>query len=171
MTNHILSNKGPIYPLDTSEIPTDTTAHLKATRRESPLVTAEIAESFGQSKSFKLRIQSILTDGSKHDLYTVYRCEITSIDDNPVSSPSLCLKLFDDRFQPLPSPIGDVEDLDVPRWFDTVIFAEVYALDEAFAYDKLRPVQGSVVPWFYSTYQVKCSCFVISKRLLINLLQ
>jgi hypothetical protein len=168
MTNQvgqILPNRVPIYPFDASEIPTDTAVHLKATQRESPLVIAGIAEAFRQSQSFKLRIQSILAEGSKHGICTVYRIEITSIDDDPVSSPSLCLKLFDDRFQSLRSPIEYDEEDEVPRWFDSVITAEMYALNEAFAYDKLRPVQGSVVPWFYGTHQVKCSLFVIPKRL------
>jgi hypothetical protein len=71
-----------------------------------------------------------------------------------VSSPSLCLKLFDDRFRSLRSPDEDDEDELIPRWFDRVVIAEIYALNEAFAYDKLRPVQGSLVRWFYGMHQV-----------------
>jgi len=145
----------PIYPFDASEIPTDTATHLKMIQRESPLVTAEIAEPFKRSKSFTLKIQNVVAQGSEHGICTVYRCQITSIDDNPVSSPSLCLKLFDDRFQPLRSPNEDNEEPDelLPRWFDPVVIAEWYAVNEAFAYDKLRPAQGSVIPWFYGTHQ------------------
>jgi hypothetical protein len=55
----------------------------------------------------------------------------------------LCLKLFDDRFQPLQSPDEDDEELNddtLPQWFVPVICAETYALNEVFAYDKLLPV-------------------------------
>ena len=157
----ILPNIHPIYPFDASEVPLDTAAHLKAIQRESPLVTAGLVKSFQQSKSFTLKIQSIIAEGSEHGICTVYRCQITSIDDLPVSLSPLCLKLFDDRFQPLQSPKVDEEFDDelLPRWFDRVVIAETYALNEAFAYDKLRPVQGSVIPWFYGAHQVICSVF------------
>jgi hypothetical protein len=144
----------PIYPFDNSEIPPDTKAHLEQIQRVSPLVTAGIAEAFERSKTFKLKIQSlILAEGSVHGICVVYRCQIISIDNNIVSSPFLCLKLFDDRFQPLQSPDDDEDGLEA-RWFDKVVIAETYALNEAFAYDKLRPVQGSLVAWFYGTHQV-----------------
>ncbi len=125
----------PIYPFDASEISSDTAAHLKATQRESPLVTAGVAESFKWSKFFTLEIQHVVSEGSERGICTVYRCQITSIDNVPVSISPLCLKLFDDRFQPL-----DHEELDddlLPRWFDPVVHAETYTLNEAFAYDKL----------------------------------
>lgn len=152
----------PIYPYDASEIPLDTAQHLKTIQRDSPLVTAGVAESFKRSKSFTLKIQNVVAEGSKHGICTVYRCQITSIDNKPTSTSPLCLKLFDDRFQPLDSPYDDdqgLEDKPLPRWFDRVVHAEMYALNEAFAYDKLRPVQGSVVPWFYGTHQVICNVF------------
>ena len=59
----------------------------------------------------------------------------------------------------LQSPDEDDEELndDLPRWFVPVVYAETYALNGAFAYDKLLPTQGSVIPWFYGTYQVMCS--------------
>jgi len=75
----------------------------------------------------------------------------------------MCLKLFDDRFQLLEEPnLEEESDAEVfgesderlPRWFDRVVSAEWYALNEASAYEKLRPVQGSIVPWFYGTHQV-----------------
>ncbi|KAJ3873483.1 hypothetical protein F5051DRAFT_419141 [Lentinula edodes] len=144
----------PIYPFDASEIPSDTAAHLMATQRKSPLVTAGVAELFKRSKSFSLKIQDVVSKGSERGICTVYRCQITSIDNDPVSISPLCLKLFDD--QPLQSPDEDDEELDddlLPRWFDPVVFAETYALNEAFAYDKLLPAQGSVIPWFYGTHQ------------------
>ncbi|KAH7916633.1 hypothetical protein BJ138DRAFT_1139528 [Hygrophoropsis aurantiaca] len=148
----------PIYPFESSELPEDTTTHLKKIWRESPLVTAGINEPFQRSKSFMLKIQNVLSEGSERSICTVYRCQITSIDDKPMTSPSLCLKLFDDRFQLLESPDEDEEEPDeVPRWFDPVIIAGLYALNEAFAYDKLGPAQGSVVPWFYGTHQFTLS--------------
>ena len=149
----------PIYPFDASDIPSDKAEHLKATQRESPLLTAEIAEFFKQSKLFTLEMQDVLSEGTKRGICTVYRCQITSIDNVPMSISPLCLKLFDDRFQPLhiPNEDDELDDEHLPRLFDTVIHAETYALNEAFAYDKLLPVQGSVIPWFYGTYQVVCS--------------
>ncbi|KIK59494.1 hypothetical protein GYMLUDRAFT_60064 [Collybiopsis luxurians FD-317 M1] len=146
----------PLYPFDASEISSDTAAHLKETQRESPLVTAGVAELFKRSKSFTLKIQDVLAEGSEHGICTVYRCQITSIDNIPVSTSSLCLKLFDDRFQPLQSPDENDDELDddlLPQWFYPVVQAETYALNEAFAYDKLVPAQGSVIPWFYGTHQ------------------
>jgi hypothetical protein len=155
----------PIYSFDTSEISSDTAAYLKAIQRESPLVTAGAAELFKQSKCFTLQIQDVVAEGSKRGMCTVYRCQITSIDNVPVSISPLCLKLFDDRFQLLESPDEDDGDL-VPRWFDPVVHAGTYALNEAFAYDKLLPAQGSVIPWFYGTHQVKCVVFTRTRILL-----
>ena len=122
----------PIYPFDASEISSDTAAHLKAIQRESPLVTAGVAESFERSKLFTLEIQDVVSEGSERGICTVYRCQITSIDNVPVLISPLCLKLFDDRFQLLQSPDEDEEGLDddeeldddLPRWFDPVVHAE-----------------------------------------------
>ncbi|KAJ4470957.1 hypothetical protein J3R30DRAFT_3408191 [Lentinula aciculospora] len=129
----------PIYPFDNSEIPSDT-----ATQRESPLVTARVAKLFQRSNSFTLQLQVVVAEGSERGICTVYCVQLTSIDNVPMSVSPLCLKLFDDRFQ----PDKDDDDL-IPRWFDTVVVAETYALNEAFAYDKLCPAQGSLIPWFY----------------------
>lgn len=150
----------PIYPFDASEIPPDTAAHLKAVHRESPLVAAGVAELFKRSKSFALSIQDVVAEGSGYGICTVYRCQITSIDNVPVSISPLCLKLFDDRFQPL-QIIDEDEELDdsLPRWFDSVVDAETYALNEMFAYDKLVHAQGSLIPWFHGIHQVTCNVF------------
>ncbi|TFK41411.1 hypothetical protein BDQ12DRAFT_733692 [Crucibulum laeve] len=118
---------------------------------EGPPKFRQTHEAFRQSKYFTLKIHSVLSEGSERSISTVYRCEIASIDGYPVSSPPLCLKLFDDRFQLLKSLKED--DKLLHEWFDPVVIAEMYALNEAFAYDKLRPVQGTVVPWFYGTHQ------------------
>jgi hypothetical protein len=124
-------------------------------------VTAGVAELFNRSKFFTLEIQDVVSEGSEHGICTVYRCQITSIDNVHVSISPLCLKLFDDRFQPLPSSdeVDELDDEDFPRWFDTIVHAETYALNEALAYDKLLPVQGSVIPWFYGIHQVICAVF------------
>ena len=49
-------------------------------------------------------------------------CQITSIDNNIVSSLSLCLKLIDDQFQPLQSP-DEGKELN-----DELLIAKMYAL-------------------------------------------
>ena len=174
----------PIFPFDVDandEIPTDTGVHLKATQRESPLVAAGIAAMFERSKSFTLKVQNVIAKGTVRGICTVYRCQITSIDGAPVSVPSLslCLKLFDDRFQPLEGPDLEEEseteafgesDEHLPRWFDQVVVAEMYALNEAFAYDKLRPVQGSVFPWFYGAHQVNSASLTSRRRVVFTYL-
>jgi hypothetical protein len=150
---------GPIFPYDASELPPDTTKHLELTQRDSPLETTGIADLFEQSKSFTLKIEELIAEGTQHGICTVYRCQIASIDNNPVTSPSLCLKLFDDRFQLLDIPNEEDENYKrddlIPRWFDPVTIAEDCAINEAFAYDKLRPAQGTVIPWFYGNHQAK----------------
>jgi len=160
---YILDMK-PLFPFDASEILPDTEAHLKMIQRDSPLAGAGIAESFERSKSFTLKIQNVVAESTERGICTVYRCQITTIDDTPLlTSPSLCLKLFDDRFQPLEGPNWEEDseaeafgplDEHLPRLFDRVVSAEWYALNEASGYDKLLPVQGSIVPWFYGTHQV-----------------
>ncbi|KIM43985.1 hypothetical protein M413DRAFT_433218 [Hebeloma cylindrosporum] len=142
----------PLYPFDASELPPDTTNHLTSIQRQSPLTRGGMGKILEQSKSFSLKIQNVLAEGTPRTMCIVYQCQITSIDDTPMSSPSLCLKLFDDRFQHLPSP-DEYDEMDVPRLFDTFLIAEMYALNEALAYEKLRPVQGTVIPWFYGAHQ------------------
>ncbi|GJJ06689.1 hypothetical protein Clacol_000884 [Clathrus columnatus] len=149
----------PIYPYDPSAIPPDTVEHLKSIQRESPLVSCGIAELFTKSKTFTIEIQNVISEGSERGFCTVYKCQLTSIDNKPVprsTSPPLCLKLFDDRFQALrkPDPMyGEERYENVHWWFETLIVAEMSALNESFAYDKLRPVQGSVISWLYGMHQ------------------
>lgn len=150
-------NLRPIFPFDPTELPIDTAVYLKTIQRESPLTTAGIAIDLERSKYFTLKVQTLLADGYMHSMCTVYRCLITSIDGELVeSSPSLCLKLFDDRFQPLDFPDEEdkLEDDLVHRWLDRLTIAQTYALNEASAYDKLQFVQGSAIPWFYGVHQV-----------------
>ncbi|KAJ3974795.1 hypothetical protein EV361DRAFT_892558 [Lentinula raphanica] len=196
----------PLYPFDSSEIPPDTADHLQAIQRESPLAAAGVENQLKSSKFFTIDIEDVIDEGSERGICTVYRCRITTIDDVPVSTPSLCLKLFDDRFQRLRSPEDDEdeetddEEADEPNneeaddakraddqpnstvtelngisfhvaipaqlkgedfendlrtWLAPAVHAETYAMIEVFAYDKLLPVQGSVVPWFYGIHQFK----------------
>lgn len=138
----------------------DTSEYIKSMQRDSPLAVAGIADKLSQSKSFTVNILDVIAEGSKRGIATAYRCEITTIDGEPVSSPPLCLKLFDERFFPLEPP-EEGSDYAAgmeggPRWFNRLIFAEGYAASEALNYDKLRPVQGSVVPWFYGVHRVSC---------------
>jgi len=168
----------PLFPLELSDIPRETMSHLEEIQRESPLVAAGIADVLEKSKRFSLKIQDIIAKGTGHGFCTVYRCEITSIDDQPIMwCPPLCLKLFDDRFQSLSisdiypffdldnadcqlqlSHIPDERDSDefLHHLFYRMSFAEVCALKETLAYKKLQQVQGSIVPWFYGTHQVSC---------------
>jgi hypothetical protein len=90
----IIPDFHPLYPYDASEIPSDTADHLPSIQRESPLVTADLGESLKRSKTFALKIQSILAEGSPRGICTVYRCQITSIDKTPVSSPSLSVSNY-----------------------------------------------------------------------------
>ncbi|KAJ4470835.1 hypothetical protein J3R30DRAFT_3408103 [Lentinula aciculospora] len=91
----IIPDIRPIYPFDDSEIPSDT-----ATQRESPLVTDRVTKLFQQSNSFTLKLQFVVAEGSERGICTVYCVQLTSIDNVPMSVSPLCLKLFDDRFQP-----------------------------------------------------------------------
>lgn len=151
----------PVCPFDPSELPADTAQHIESVRRASPLSTAGLAEDLARSEAFTLKVLDIVSAGSQRGLCTVYRCEITEVDGKPATSPVLCLKLFDDRFLPLERPEELEARIDTqhaetdPRWFDGLVLAEGYAVNEAAAYDKLRFVQGSVIPWFYGVHQVR----------------
>ncbi|KAG6901382.1 hypothetical protein C0995_012646 [Termitomyces sp. Mi166 len=132
----------PIYPFDARELPADTITHLKETQRQSPLKTAGLMESFMHSKSFTVKILDVVAEGSTFGICTVYRCQITSIDGHSVSmSPSLCLKLFDDRFQGFQYRMEEeVDELiagNLHWWFDQVLMAETLVTNETLAYDKL----------------------------------
>jgi len=72
------------------------------------------------------KIQNIVAKGTARGICTIYRSQITSIDDTPVlSPPSLCRMLFDNRFEPLGGPdleeeseaFGEFEKY-LPWWFD-----------------------------------------------------
>ena len=167
----------PLFPLEMSDLPRETMSHLKEIQRQCPLVTASITGLLEKSKRFSLNVQDLIAEGTRHGFCTVYRCEITSIDDQPIMrSPPLCPKLFDDRFQSLSMPgthptfclqdvDGQLQSSSIPderdstdvlhHLFYCMAFTEVCALTETLAYKKLQHVQGSIVPWFYGTHQVR----------------
>ncbi len=142
----------PVHPYDSSELSSPTMKHLQSVQRDSPLEMAGLADALQNSKSFQVDILDVVYPGTASGgISTVYTCHITAIDGVPVRKcPTLCLKLFDDRFQPLDPDIDEA----VPRWFYYVKCAERLAVTEAAAYDKLRAVQGTVIPWFYGNHQV-----------------
>lgn len=148
----------PLYPFELSELPSETLAHVNATRRKSPLASSGIEDRFMQSRTFTLEIDSVISEGSKESMCSVFRCHITSIDGTPVTaSPTLCLKLFDDRFQRAAGLEEDEEELatNYGHYMKQILDADLHVLDEASAYDKLKPVQGSIVPWFYGAHKVR----------------
>ena len=98
----------PLFPFAHSDLPPETTAHLQAIQRPSPLAKHGLEDALRKSMSFSLKIDNVIHEGSVRSISTVYRCRILSIGGQPVSeSPSLCLKLFDDRFQPGECPDED----------------------------------------------------------------
>lgn len=147
------------FPLNPAEIPSDTQAHLDAIHRPSPMFGLQ--PSFDQSKKFGLRIDELIAEGTEWGMCTVYRCHITTLDGQPIeSSPPLCLKLFDDRFASLRYPHQESEEfraLPLQILFSRVVQAELYALNEKLAYDKLQLAQGSTIPWFYGMHRVSPS--------------
>ncbi|KAI0091631.1 hypothetical protein BDY19DRAFT_991317 [Irpex rosettiformis] len=157
----MLADPKPVYPFDWSELPMETVEHVKQMQRESPLASGGLDDALKKSKTFQLKVDGVIAEGSERGICTLYKCRITAIDGKPVSSStSLCLKLFDDRFQKIQPPTEEEEEsndedevIPLARYFDPVVVADTYALNEAFAYDKLQPVQGSVVPWFYGAHK------------------
>ena len=167
----------PLFSLELSELPKETMCHLKEIQRQCPLAAAGLADLLSQSERFSLEIQSLLSEGNQNSLGTVYRCEITSIDDQPTNGcPPLCLKLLDDRFQSLsmPEPTlkfgfkwvdGKLQQCSIPdkrgpteilhHLFYQMAFTESDALIESLVYEKLQLVQGSIIPWFYGAHQVR----------------
>ena len=75
----------PLFPLELSELPKETMCHLKEIQRQCPLAAAGLADLLSQSKRFLLKIRNLLSEGNQNSLGTVYRCEITSIDDQPTN--------------------------------------------------------------------------------------
>ncbi|KAF9486117.1 hypothetical protein BDN70DRAFT_926827 [Pholiota conissans] len=165
----------PVYPYDASELPLDTRARLTVIQRESPFVTAGIQELFNQSKSFTLTIQDIISEGSERGICTLYRCYLTSIDGQDlVSSPSICLKLFDDRFQSFQLPDEDElfrQDGYIATRLRFAAFAEMHALNEVFAYNKLSSAQGTVIPWFYGMHKFTLPDGIILYGLLMEYIE
>ncbi|KAL4249363.1 hypothetical protein ABKN59_006895 [Abortiporus biennis] len=118
----------PVYPFGVSQLPPETTEYISSIRRESPLSIAKLSESLKHSRSFTVKIEDVLSEGSVRGICNLYRnLEQQDGEEPDEHSPHLFL-------------------------FRSVI-AEEHALKEAHAYDTLLPVQGSVVPWFYGLHQ------------------
>ncbi|KAJ3503619.1 hypothetical protein NLJ89_g8349 [Agrocybe chaxingu] len=155
----------PYYPLDFSEIPPDTLAHLGAVHRLCPLSSLGLRERFLHSSSFNLEILGVIAEGSKRGVCTVYQCRIISLDnDEVVESPVLCLKLFDDRFQLLDPPEEEELEEEPSGWLDRIALAEWDARQEHCAYKKLEDLHGTVFPWYYGAHQVRTP-FRLSQKL------
>ncbi|KAG6901011.1 hypothetical protein C0995_002530 [Termitomyces sp. Mi166 len=155
---HDLPRLVPLYPYDASELPVDTVAHVKETQCPCPLGTARISKSLNHNKTFPVEIVELIATSTERGICTLYRCRITSIDGHVApSSPSLCLELLDDRFQGFDRPNeedpDDLDDREFSRWMVPIVMAEMLATNEFLAYEKLRPLQGSIVPWFYGLHQ------------------
>lgn len=84
----------PYWPVDVDRIPSSTLQFIEAVRRPSSL-DDRTRSRLENSVSFRLSISEALGDKCS----TVHRCQITSIDNEPVTPglPDLCIKLFDDR--------------------------------------------------------------------------
>ena len=181
----------PLFPFAHSDLPPQTTAHLHDIQRPSSLAQHCLEYVLRNSRSFSMKIDNVISEGSVRSISTVYRCRILSVDGRPISdSPSLCLKLFDDRFQPRECPDDDdegdgeraanqgggecdkpfailddgarlefaaePEDYDEYRdYLTSVVQADRLVMTEQAAYEKLLPVQGSLVPWFYGVHKVR----------------
>ncbi|KAG8777139.1 hypothetical protein FRC16_004276 [Serendipita sp. 398] len=142
----------PYYPFKLSDLSADTVGHLTSIQRVCPLSVGSLRERLHHSKQLSLRILGVASKGSGGGICTVYRCQLTSIDGKDVTSPDLCLKLFDDRFQRLELPDEYESEENPARWFDRIVLAELHLRQEDAAYKKLSAVQGSIVPWYYGSH-------------------
>ncbi|KAG6897864.1 hypothetical protein C0992_010002 [Termitomyces sp. T32_za158] len=166
----------PLYQFDFTELPEDTIKHITETKRPSALQVSGIMERFMRSKSFLVEIQDIISAGSKRGICTLYRCKIISIDNKPVAlSPNLCLKLFDDRFQDFhectQEEVSECDEESLSRWFCPLIMTESLITNEILAYNKLQPVQGSVIPWFYGAHRFTLPDGIVLDGLLMEYIE
>src|ERR1700761_641297 len=73
--------------------------------------------------------------------------------------PTLCVKLFDDRFVPVKSLDPQSSTHDIRLWWAQMLWAENYVRTELAAYNKLEFMQGSLIPRFYGAHSVSCVAF------------
>ncbi|KAF7794387.1 hypothetical protein EIP86_005521 [Pleurotus ostreatoroseus] len=151
---HDLPTLKPCIPLDVSELSPDTLAHVTSVQRPCPLSSSGLRERFHQSHHFTLEILEVVTEGSSLGICTVYKCRVTSVDGSDVDDgPVLCLKLFDDRFQPMSPPDENTENDELPpHWLVELAVAEWEARQEHTAYMQLEQFQGSIFPWYYGAH-------------------
>ncbi|KAG6879937.1 hypothetical protein C0992_009295 [Termitomyces sp. T32_za158] len=164
----------PLYQFDSSELPGDTVKHITETQRPSALQASGILERFMHSKSFLVEIQDIISAGSDRGVCTVYRCKIISIDNQPVAlSPSLSLKLFDDRFQVFHEKtqerVEETDQEDLSDWFGPLIMTETLITNEILAYNKLITLKQTFLAFAMmskqSTLSRRVSWFIVVKIL------
>lgn len=142
----------PYYPAD--DLPADTMSHMQAVQRPEPLV-GKARTTFASSDDFSLQLMQELAPKAEGRLSRTFMCHLVSIDGVETVPPRrLCVKLLDDRFH----DIGLTEEVlttsDVKRWFYKFIYAEDFVRREVAAYEKLKLVQGSLIPWFYGAHRV-----------------
>lgn len=146
----------PYWPVDLESIPASTIEHLRAIERPPPL-DKDTRSHLSESMQFRITILERL--GGERT--TVYRCEITAIDDQPVppNIPPLCLKLFDDRLSPTHTP-DDPDEHDVgpdqPMWMYWRTSEDLVRHEHAI-YQQLAFAQGATVPWYYGAHKVGVS--------------
>ena len=99
-----------ICPFDVQKIPVDTAQLIESVQRESRLAAQAPPVNLRRaSHSQMIKILGVIAEGSRHGLCTVYRVQVIDIDNRPVTSAPLCLKLFDDRFLPLRYYLGAID--------------------------------------------------------------
>ncbi|KAI0091005.1 hypothetical protein BDY19DRAFT_991597 [Irpex rosettiformis] len=64
----------PTFPFDRSQLPAETAEHLHTIQRQSPLAVNGIEGTLAGSNSFSIKIEGIVSEGSKKSISTVYRC-------------------------------------------------------------------------------------------------
>lgn len=156
----------PLYPVDHDRLPQDTKDHIESIRRECLLDESSIMDAFASSERFSLELLGDLTPGQGGRLCRTLKCRITSTDGRPVegTSPTMCVKLFDDRFLYMDPPEGDILEAgpSLEWWWTKYTSAEERVRNEDAAYKKLAFAQGSLVPRFYGSHLASLACPIYS---------
>lgn len=151
----------PFYDMD--EVPDDIACHIQSVQRLYPIGLSP--STLAGSQSFSLRILEELTPErtrTRTRLSRVYTCQIVSIDRAHMGadSPVLCLKLFDDRFLHMDDPRDDgYSDEEPPgeseleQWWNRYENEENGVRCEDMTYERLRFMQGSLLPWYYGAHR------------------
>jgi hypothetical protein len=144
------------HQLDPSELSPDVRDHIKATKRPCPLKQASLLGKLLTSTQIAIRLVHSLSLPQSTSICSVYTCKLTSIDGSEVTdSPTICVKLFDDRFLEMEAPDEDMIDEPPDQWFPNWRTAEEQFRNEYMAYDMLQCAQGSLLPFFYGGHLVR----------------